>query len=639
MAGWSHQKRVAFERAFYAFLDNCWINSKNEGFICLGQHLYYGQRLFISTVLDGLERDIHKFYVLKSRQLGLTTISRALCAFYLGLHKGLKGCLVFDTGENRNEARKELTTLIRDLPARLKFPGIAKGGDNREGLTLTNDARILFKSAGVRKSKSSGGLGRSVGLSLAHLSELCSYDDPAGLEAFENSLSEEHPDRLYIYESTARGFNLWFKLWEQAKLDDSHCVTLFLGWWSHPKQRIPKDAPDFARYGVYPPTPKEQEKIEAVKNQYGFEIDQEQLAWVRRKLDPAAQAQGDADPEFEGNSEKIQEQPWTEEEAFQQTGAVFFASEKLTDQAHNYASDKFKAYMYISGHEFQFMSVIRAENTKVMDLKVWEEPDTTNGVYVLGADPAFGENEKNDRSAIQVLRCYSDGVDQVAEYASPLIATHQFAWVIASLLGWYGGGRAEIRYILELNGPGMAVWQELRQLRQRIDAGYQSTEIKDKGLQDIFRNVRTYIYSRPDSLGVGQNVHFKTHLQQKILLMERLRDFVTSGMLRLKSFDTIKEMATIAREGDTISAPSGMHDDRVFATALAVHCWETKTRPGLINARRSRDAEAARSRLSITDQVSLFQNNMLEQFFASKRAARVQDWRHLQRAQWRYGRR
>ena len=27
MAGWSHQKRVAFEQAFYAYLDNCEINS------------------------------------------------------------------------------------------------------------------------------------------------------------------------------------------------------------------------------------------------------------------------------------------------------------------------------------------------------------------------------------------------------------------------------------------------------------------------------------------------------------------------------------------------------------------------------------------------------------------------------------
>ena len=39
MAGWSHQKRVAFEQAFYAYLDNCEINSKDHGEpIILGEY-------------------------------------------------------------------------------------------------------------------------------------------------------------------------------------------------------------------------------------------------------------------------------------------------------------------------------------------------------------------------------------------------------------------------------------------------------------------------------------------------------------------------------------------------------------------------------------------------------------------------
>ena len=137
MAGWSHQKRVAFEQAFYTYLDNCEINSKDHGEpIILGQHLMYGQRVFITAIFDGLEQDIHDFYCLKSRQLGITTIIRALCAFFLGVHRGLTGALVFDTNENKNLARDELVTIIKALPERLKFPGIAK--DNRDGLTLAN---------------------------------------------------------------------------------------------------------------------------------------------------------------------------------------------------------------------------------------------------------------------------------------------------------------------------------------------------------------------------------------------------------------------------------------------------------------------------------------------------------------------
>ena len=272
MPGWSKQKRVKFEEQFYSFLSSCFINSKNTGFTCLGDNLYDGQRRFITTVLDGLENDIHKFYVLKSRQLGLSTISRALSIFYIGIHRGLGGALVFDSSENRESARAELEAMIDDLPAKLKFPAVKS--TNRQG--LVNKSRILFKAAGVKKTAQSGGLGRSVGLSMAHMSELCSYSDPEGLESFENSLSDENPDRLYIYESTARGFNLWHQIWSDARKDPSHCSCLFLGWWSHPAQRIARDHPDFQLYGLTPPTPKEAQKIADVKNLYEVDITVEQ---------------------------------------------------------------------------------------------------------------------------------------------------------------------------------------------------------------------------------------------------------------------------------------------------------------------------------------------------------------------------
>jgi hypothetical protein len=40
MAGWSREKRLAFEEAFYAYLDHCEINSKDHGEpIILGKYL------------------------------------------------------------------------------------------------------------------------------------------------------------------------------------------------------------------------------------------------------------------------------------------------------------------------------------------------------------------------------------------------------------------------------------------------------------------------------------------------------------------------------------------------------------------------------------------------------------------------
>lgn len=636
MSGWTKSKRDAFEKAFYLFLDNCYVDSKDYGRISLGANLFDGQRMFITAVLDGLEQDIHKFYVLKSRQLGLSTISRALSVFYLGVHNGLRGALVFDTAPHKDLARRELVSMIKGLPAKIKFPKVKGTGEgNRDSMELVNNSSIMFLNGGVKKSKGSGTLGRSAGLSMAHLSELCSIDNPEGLEAFDNSLSEVNPDRLYIYESTARGFNQWHGMWTQARKDPAHCKCIFLGWWSKNNQRIEQNHIDFAQYGINPPTDKELDKIKIVNERYGVEITVEQLAWVRRKYDPTATTEGDAGAEHEASNDRIQEQPWTEEDAFQQTGSVFFPAEKLTEITHAHVQPKYKTFMFLTGAEFADMKVIAAPNARNIDLKVWEEPDP-DGTYCFGIDPAFGENPSNDRSSIQILRCYADGVDQVAEYASPLPSTHQFAWVVASLLGWYGSNNAQVRYALELNGPGTAVFSELRSLRHQIETGYQGRSYEERGLKDVFRNVRTYIYNRPDSIGVGKNYHVKTTTQIKITLLERMRDFVVNGKFRIRSIDLLDEMKTIAREGDTIKAPGSMKDDRVLASAFAVHCWETGPRKSLIAANRTREAELARKRMSIVDQVSLFQQNQLQQFFAQKTRMRVQQRQAVVRQAWRY---
>ena len=637
MAGWTALKRDRVEVAFYAYLRKAYVNSKDAGQICLGENLYQGQIDVITQIFDALEAGVHKIYILKSRQLGISTIIRALTIFLLGVHKGLKGAIVFDTDNNKAESRAEIETMINDLPTPLRFPGIKS--NNRAGLTLENDSKVLFMSAGVKKSKSSGTLGRSVGLSVAHLSELCSWDNDEGLEAFEQSLSDINPDRLYIYESTARGFNRWWQLWSEARNDPMHCKCIFLGWWSKGTQRVKPGDVDYALYTSDPPTEKELAKIREVKERYGVDVDKEQLAWYRRKMNPSmGQSDEEGTSSFEGSTIRIQEQPWTEEEAFQQTGSVFFASKDLTDLTNKYASRKYKSFMFLAGEEFADMKIYRSDNPRSTELKVWEEPDP-EGVYVFGIDPAFGENENNCNSCIQILRCYADGVDQVAEYAWPLQTTRHLAWTLAALLGWYGASpRSECRYILELNGPGNSVFQSIKDLRFYIEnATFAQPALEEHGLMNIFKNVRTYIYTRPDAMGSGYNYHWKTNTHLKITIMEQLRDVASNGKLRIRSLDLIEEMRSISREGDSISAPSSMRDDRAVAMALANYYWLNSVRKNLIGQRRTRAAEESRQRLSIVDQTIHYQQNMLEKFFSSKSLGRRQQANQPTRQAWRSG--
>jgi len=637
MSGWTPQERDAFETAFYQFLNNSYVNSKDAGFICIGENIFFGQRYVITEILDALEAGIHKIYILKSRQLGVTTIIQLLSVFYIGVHRGLKGALVFDTAPNKEQARHQLVTIIKDLPGKLKFPRISGGGrGNRDSLTLENDSQILFKSAGVKRSKSSGTLGRSVGLSFAHLSELCSYDNPEGLEAFEQSLSDVHPHRLYIYESTARGYNDWYFMYEEAK-QDPHCKCIFLGFWAKDSQRIEREDPDFARYGKAPLSDKEAEKIALVRERYGVTIESEQWAWYRRKMDPTARAVDEVETDSRTGKEylRMQEQPVIEEDSWQQAQASFFPADHLNEVTRKYVSNKYQGYLYLAGNEFFKMKVYPAQDWRYTELKVWEDPDP-DGRYVLGCDPAYGVSENNDRSSIEVFRAYADGLDQVAEYSSALIATNQLAWVIASLLGWYGADNAQIWYALELNGPGTAVFNELRSLKHQIDVGYQAKDIQERGLQDVFRNVRTFLYTRPDALGGTFNFHIKTTASTKITMLERYRDYVMNDNIRLRSLELVKEMKWMAREGDTIQPPASKRDDRVMSGAFATHCWEHGPRKGLVTQNMTREQVSARKRLSIVDQASLFSKSHLDQFFRQKRIVRAAQQRLAVRQSWRY---
>ena len=106
--GWNQAKVDVFRAAFEQFLMHVKINSKEKGQVVLGEHIYRAQRMLLDGIFAGLAEDIHDFKILKSRQLGISTLSRALTLFWIGIHEGLKGYMIFDTDAHKEEARLEL---------------------------------------------------------------------------------------------------------------------------------------------------------------------------------------------------------------------------------------------------------------------------------------------------------------------------------------------------------------------------------------------------------------------------------------------------------------------------------------------------------------------------------------------------
>lgn len=630
---WSADKAKAYKDVFLEFLTYCVIPSKEEGMISLGGSLYPAQERGLDRIFSGLQRGIHDFKWGKGRQQGISTICRPFSMMWTALHPGSRAAFVLDTAQHMAEARTEIEYTWNNLPAKLRFPTFRA---NRYGGKFSTGSTVTFLAAGVKRTEAGGALGRGQGITMCHSSEIGTWNNPEGLSSFRKSLAVKNPNRLFLWESTGRNVGSdWYNIWQKAKANDLEEETIFTGWYLVPTHMLARGTPMFERFGKPARTAEEERRCAEVLERYDWEITQEQLAWYRKESNPFGYGDDFEDDEgFDGEAfDEYQgrEHPWTEEEMFTTDGSNFFSSEQLTKINKNTASDEFQSWKYYTGTEFTHMSIEHSHTRRETQLKVWEEPKP-DGVYIVSADPAYGANEKNDRSAAQVLRCYADKLEQVAEFASPKVQPHQFAWIIASLMGWY----RNTRLILEINGPGAAVWQEYSGLKRIVTTGYLRKDAEELGLMNYFSNCKNYLYSRPDALVPSQgSVHWKTSGINKVPLMERMRDFTTNGVLILRSRELVEEMRAVTRNGDSIASEGDDHDDRVLSVAFGVTCWEKHERPGLIAAGRTREFEIAKSRLSVQDQFTLLSKHHISQFFSDKNRSRLASMAQERRDRWR----
>ena len=630
---WSAYKAEAYKDAFLDFLGHCKIPSKNKGLMTLGGNLYPAQERGLDAIFNGLQKGIHDFKWLKGRQQGISTICRPFTLFWTALHPGSRTGFVLDTAVNMAIARTEMESIITNLPARLKFPLFKS---NRYGGRFANSSTVSFMQAGVKETSSSGGLGRSQGLNVLTGSEMCMWASQEGVTSLRKSLSDSWENRLFIWESTGRNVgSVWWRMWERAKANDLEEATIFTGWYLISGREVKRGTPMWARYGEPPVTKDEARKIAEVKERYDWEISREQLAWIRKETNPAGYGDEDGDhnddPFDTEDDYGTREDPWTEEEAFSTDGSNFFSSDHLTRVNSTTVSDDFKPWTFFCGTEFTHMGIEPARSRRDTHFKVWEDPKP-DGVYVVSADPAYGANENNDRSAAQVMRCYADKVEQVEEFAATKFQPHQFAWVLASLMGWY----KNTRLMLEINGPGVAVWQEYTSLKRIVTTGYLRQEAEEQGLKNYFANCKNYLYARPDAvIPGGSSVHWKTTSVNKVPMMERLRDFLTNGGLILRSREAVEEMRAVTRDGDSIRAEGDDHDDRVLAVAMGILCWEQHERKPLISMGRTREFEIAKGRMSVQDQFTMLSKHQLNQFFKGKESDRRTAAAQQRRDAWR----
>ena len=518
------------------------------------------------------------------------------------------------TRPNKEEARREIRNILDLLPPSHRIP-IAEGGDNKDFLAFANDSRIAYLVAGTRKSTSSGGLGRSRGLNCCGATEVSSYGDPDGWKSFERSLSDKHENRLYVIKSTARGPNLFKKIWEDAVADTLTKRAIFVGWWSHEGYSVERDSPLFEKYG-FPPSPEEQHKIAEVLERYGHEITLEQLAWYRHQHDPNVDHMED---ERDDQDITHQELPWTEFEAFLKSGDLFFNPDKVEAQLSEAERSKPIGYRYTMSDNFFDTEISRVNNLRHAQLKIWEEPEP-NAVYCIGCDPLGASAEDHKRHVAQVIRCYADGWDQVAEYVCGEGDTRNFAWVILHLCGAYAGQTKGARFLLELSGSGNAVWSEMKTMSDLLKSGYLRNTAQERGLMNIMDNVRNFLWTKDDMLSQSPTAfHWETNTKRKVMVMENLRSQVHVSGARIRSVDCLNEMVNVIRDGDKIESDGDNKFDRVYPLGLASRAWEAHERKPLIRQGATRSITEMSRNYTSNDLTRIFNHNIVADFFARQR--------------------
>ena len=592
---------------FYEFIKYLRINSKEtEAIDDKGAplNLWGSQKYVLDEIVSGMEHGIRNFQILKARQLGISTVTLALDIFYLAMYPNITGALVTENEGNRSIFRDTIRRYVESFPPGFFGKKFTVVNMNKDFILFSNGSRLDFIVAG--KTKDSWGEGR--GYVMAHLTEVAAYGSEKGLASFRETLSETHPNRLYIYESTAKGLNHYKTQWEEYGRDKYSKKRIFCGWYHKDINTISKDDRRYKVYGVAEPDPAEQELMDEVKKEYGYTVKREQLAWYRWRHSEQTTTLQDLH----------QNLPWTATQSFVATGHSFFQMPLLEQELEKIHGVPYHGYKYVMGNDFWSVVCERITDKNRKEeivLKIWEEPNP-NGVYAIGVDPAFGRSADSDRHAIQVLRCFGDKVVQVAEYADNEIDTRQCTWVLAHLAGAYKNCLINVE---SAPGPGGVIMNELENLRERmrIDPKFEHNAKPNENWADFLDQARWYLYKKPDHWGPGSVKGWESTFRTKSQIMNQLRDtFVTQQMV-LHSKLLIEEMMDVIRDGEAIEAPAPAHDDRVIALALAIRGWIDSLRMGLLANGDSYEGYLKEKNGEPVDKGVKMINNIVRDFFRS----------------------
>lgn len=474
----------------------------------------------IPFILNPQQKHLIKNYgkyniVLKSRQLGITTVSNALSLYYALNYENTCCLLMAHLGKTTKELFEKLKQIYYELPDAVKVPLEA---NNKEELRFANGSRIIVTTCGNGKRS----VARGMTIRFCHLSEVAFMKDTVGKQilAIEQALAS---NGQIVLESTANGITEFTEMYYKAERKENLYKAFFFSFVDD-KIMFADEYKEFSdmyieRYGSLP-SENELDATEKFLVSKGATL--QQIAWRRLKI------LNSSEEEFN------QEFPYSPTVAFVSTGTGIFDAQHIQELLETVYE-----VSTLSSIPPGFPDALKPYFRHGLD--VWRAPQKGKRYYV-GVDT--GEGIKQDNSAIEV---FDDAGFQCAEYASNKIKPHSFASIVDEVGRYYN----KALVVPEKASAGHIVVDRLKNV-------YKYRNLYRQKEYDARRNVK-------------RTAGFTTTNKSKTTMIGDFQESFDLGEICINSKELLKEMKAFVSTDGSMGAIAGMHDDRVMAAGLAIH--------------------------------------------------------------------
>lgn len=579
------------------FLRNFEIDSKELGRTKLKP--WGTQQYFLDQLALGMDEGIRFFIGGKGRQYGITTIMIPIDVLWALMHPGIEGAIIGHKPDVLEVCRAQINDMQTRLPEAYKVPLTTNNKDKlewtfRDGTKST--INLLVAGTTGRRTD----LAKGHGLSFIHGTECAEWGSEVAFNSLIASLAQRNPNRLYVFESTGESANnLFARLWRKS-LDDPERKTIFIPWWTHDLYRLDRRGKLYAHYMPNDSISDDEAEMVNIAHDWGHALGRDQLAWYRATCNRITT------PE-----EVKKNYPTVWEDMFQLGGTAFIPHKPLSQARSIALNTAFTAYQIHVGAD---VSQMRIDNlgeaideddghVRGANLRVWQAPRPM-GRYAIGVNP---QDTEGCVRSIQVLRCYADCVEQVAEFASDVVDVYQTAWIAAYLAGWYKFAWLNI----ELEHGGGACFRELANLRNQTALTGVAPE--------ILGSMIFYVYNRVDSMhGASHTWHWRSNATNEQELFADFKGSFLAKRLIIRSVPLCEEMTTLTQDENSVGGDDGAEDSRTRSMCIAIRTWVDHIRMSMLGENRTRQAEAQKD---VNAAPASFLENIVDSFMSRQQRA------------------